>query len=85
MLPGAGIVSALLRYQTHEDAELDAGPILLDLKRARAAELLLQVREAPTSERVDTAKKRIARLVQWNLKSAFAHPNSRSSSCFSTR
>jgi TonB family protein len=45
-----------LRYQTLEDAEFDVGPILLDLKRARAAELLLQVRDALASEQVDAAQ-----------------------------
>jgi len=45
-----------LRYQTLEDAEFDVGPVLLDLKRARAAELLLQVRDALAGEQVDAAQ-----------------------------
>jgi len=63
-----------LRCQTLEDAEFDLGPILLDLKRARAAELLLQVRDALAGDQVDAAQVPIKDLC-WVSQSARHAPN----------
>jgi TonB family protein len=63
------VVSRLLskdrerRYQSLEDAEFDAGPILIDLKTVGAADLLLEARQAVAADEVDTAQRLIREIL----------------------
>jgi len=77
--PLQAVVSRLLskdrgsRYQTLEDVEFDVGPVLLDLKRARATSLLRQARDALAGERVDTAQGLVREILDLDP----AHPGAR--------
>lgn len=52
-----------LRYQSLQEFQLDVGPILMDMRRARANELIVEAQELFAQERGDEAQRMVRRIL----------------------